>query len=74
MRNRLSWSANVALILFLLTGWLSTTPAARVEDDPNKDYQVTPEVGPCMIIVSSYSGPSRLMAAVSTGRGCRAAS
>ncbi len=30
---------------------------ARVEADPNKEYVVTPEVGPWMICAASYTGP-----------------
>jgi hypothetical protein len=32
--------------------------AAQVEADPNKDYRITQEAGPWMIIVKSYKGPT----------------
>jgi hypothetical protein len=33
------------------------TSAPRIDTDPNKDYQVTPEAGPWMICAASYRGP-----------------
>jgi hypothetical protein len=32
--------------------------APRVEADPNKDYAITPEVGPWVIMAASYTGPN----------------
>jgi hypothetical protein len=32
--------------------------APRVEADPNKDYAITPEAGPWMILAASYTGPN----------------
>ena len=49
--------------LFALAGILALLAApaagraARVEADPNKEYPVTPEVGPFVICVKGYTGP-----------------
>lgn len=42
--------AGLALLAWCTSGF------ARVEADPDKDYHVTPEAGPWMIMITSYSG------------------
>jgi hypothetical protein len=49
--------------LFALAGGLvilaaSPGHAAPVEADPNKEYVLTPEVGPCVICIKGYTGSS----------------
>ena len=41
----------------LAMGAVAGSADARVEADPNKDYAVTPEAGPWMILVTTYVGP-----------------
>lgn len=50
------WLSRLGFPLLLLLLSMVPAPAAPVEADPNKDYHVTPDVGPFMIIVTSYSG------------------
>ena len=60
MRNRLLTLVRRAPFLFLLAG-LMIAPSGfgqnRPEGDGNADYSLTPEAGPWMIIVTSYTGP-----------------
>jgi hypothetical protein len=48
-------------MLFVLAGLLglavASTGRAHVEADPNKEYAVTPEVGPWMIYTAHFTGP-----------------
>src|SRR5437870_5342094 len=44
-------------LAWLAMGSVAGIAYARVEADPNKEYAVTPEVGPLMIRVTTYVGP-----------------
>jgi hypothetical protein len=41
----------------LVIGVMASSARARVEADPNKEYAITPEAGPWMILVTTYVGP-----------------
>jgi hypothetical protein len=43
-------------MLLAVVGMLPAAP--RVDADPNKDYRITPEVGPFVICAASYTGPN----------------
>jgi hypothetical protein len=42
--------------LLVAVGALQAAP--RVEADPNKDYRITPEVGPFVVCAAAYKGPT----------------
>jgi hypothetical protein len=49
------------LVLPVVVGLMATGrgKAQHVDADPNKDYPVTPEAGPWMVLVATYTGPDR---------------
>jgi hypothetical protein len=48
------WSCALAGLALLAS---ASTVLARVEADPNKEYAITPEAGPWMILATTYVGP-----------------
>lgn len=58
MKNRLPSLVWQALFLFLLAGFIATSGFGQNSPtaDPTTDLQVTPQAGPWMIIVSSFTG------------------
>jgi hypothetical protein len=42
----------------LLVAVSAVRAAPKVEADPNRDYRITPEVGPWMICAAAYTGPT----------------
>jgi hypothetical protein len=55
--DRLSSLIAAVALLTLLPGE-PLRAAPRVEADPNREYPVTPEIGPWMILAASYTGPT----------------